>query len=99
VVEILDAVDDAESGSHGAFGIVFVRDRGPEDAHHRVTYELLTEASEAFDLLAQASLVRGEGRNYVLGIGPVRTCGEIHDVDEKNRDNLAFFAFKAAIRL
>jgi hypothetical protein len=92
VVQLRDRVDDAERGANGAFGVVLVGNRGPEHGHHGVADELLHGSSEPFDLPLQEVVVEAEGRANVFGIGTVRTSREPHEVDEQDRDDLAFLS-------
>src|SRR5207247_9083088 len=90
LVQLRDRIGDPERRAHGAFGVVLVGDRSTEHGHHRVADELLHGPPEPFDLALQEVVVEAEGRTDVLGIGVVRTCREPDQVDEQDRDDLAF---------
>ena len=73
-----------ERRAHGALGVVAVGDRRAEDAHHRVADELLDDAAERLDLVANALVVRREDRAHVLGVelfGPRREPDEVDEDD------------------
>ena len=68
-----------------------MRDRRAEHGHHRVADELLHRAAEVLDLMLQARVVRAQSRAYVLGIGAIGARREADEIDEQNRNDLAFF--------
>ena len=79
-------VADGERRAYGALGVVAVRRRRTEDAHHRVPDELLDRAAVALELLADALVVRREDRAHVLRIELLGTSGEADEVDEEDGD-------------
>ena len=89
-VHLLEGIAHGQRRADGALGIVAVRDRRPEDAHHRVADELLHDAPVALHLGASAVVVAGQDRADVLGIEALRPRGEPHQVDEQDRDDATF---------
>ena len=90
LVQLVDRLEDAKAGADSPLGIVLVRDRSAEGGHHRVAHELLDDAAEALDLLLQTPVIGTETRTNVLRVGAVRTCRKADQVDEEDRDDLAF---------
>ena len=81
-----------KAGADCALGVVLVCDRGAEKGHHRVADELLHGPAVAFELRAEALVVRGEQRLHVLGVELVGTLGEADEVAEDHRDDLSLAA-------
>src|SRR5205823_3078068 len=67
---------------------VLVRDRSPEDGHHRVADELLHRPAIALDLRPQALVVRADAVAHVLGVLALRRRREADQVAEEHRDHL-----------
>jgi len=57
LVHFRNCLDDAQSGTHGALGVVLVRDRRAEDSHYCVANELLDGAAEALDLAFEQGVI------------------------------------------
>ena len=92
-VVLLDRpVADSKTGADGALGVVFVRDRGPEKGHHRVADELFDGPAVAFELRAEALVIRGEQRLDVLGIELLGSRGEADEVAEDDGHDFALSA-------
>jgi hypothetical protein len=91
LVQLLDRVEHPEAGPHGALGVVAMRDRGAEHSHDRVADELLNDAAERFDFGLHPGVIGHEHGPNVLGVGLVRARGEVDQVDEQHRDDLALF--------
>jgi hypothetical protein len=66
-----------------------VGNRRAEDGHHGVADELLNRAGMPLELVADASVVRGEQLANVLGVEPLGLGGEANEVDEDNGDVLS----------
>jgi hypothetical protein len=86
------SVKDAKPGPDGALGIVLMRERRPEDGHHRVTDELLDRAAVALDLLAQASVVGTDAGANVLRVSRFRGGSEANEIAEEDGHDLALLA-------
>ena len=95
LVQFLDHRRDAEGAEDGALGVVLVRDRSSEHGHDRVADELLDRAAEPFDLPANPRVVGRQGVLDVLRIGEIEARGELDEVAEQDRDDLAFLASPA----
>jgi hypothetical protein len=91
LVQLLDRIEHPEAGPHGALGVVAMRDWGAEHSHDRVAEELLHDAAERFDFGLHPGVIGHEHGPNVLGVGLVRARGEVDQVDEQHRDDLALF--------
>ena len=92
LVQLLDGFARGERRTHGALGIVLVRNGSAEDGHDGVADELLHRAAEALDLRADARVIRREHRAYVLRIELLGAAGEADEVGEEDGDDLALLA-------
>jgi hypothetical protein len=75
---------NGQRGAHGAFRVVFVRDRGAEQGHDRVADELLDSAGAALELGPKLDVVRVENRAHLLRIellGPAREADQVGEED------------------
>ena len=97
-VAVGDTVADREGGSDGPLGVVLVGPRRPEDAHRRVTDELVERAAEPLDLLFRDLVERHEDAPNVLGVGAVAVLGEPGEVGEHDRDESPFLEGRGAGR-
>ena len=99
-IRLLNApVADRKRRTHRPLRIVFVGNRRAENGHHCVADELLHRAASPLELRAQVSVIRLEQSAHVLGIEEFRLCREADEVDEHDRDDLAFFAERALLSL
>ena len=80
----LGPVADCERGADRPFGVVAVRDRRAEDAHHGIADELLHAASVALELAADVRVVRHEECADILGIELLRARREPDEIDEED---------------
>ena len=90
LVQRVDRLDDPQARGHRTLGVVLVGDGRAEHADHGVTGELLEGAAEPFELAADEVVVRVQPGLDVLGVRPVRLLGEVRQVAEQDRDDLAF---------
>src|SRR3954466_668698 len=98
-LEFLPArVADGERRTHGALGVVLVRDRRAEDGHHRIPDELLDGAPEALELGTKLRVVSRERRADVLGVEPLRARGRADEVGEEDRHDLPLLARRSGRR-
>ncbi len=72
--------------------VVLVRDRHPEDGHHRVADELLDRAAMALEDRAHPLVVAAHRRPERLGIGDAAERGRPGQVAEDDGDDLAHLA-------
>jgi hypothetical protein len=91
LVQLLDRIEHPEASPHGALGVVAMRDRGAEHGHDRVADELLHDAAERFDFRLHPDVVGHQQGPNVLRVRLIRARGEVDQVDEQHRDNLALF--------
>ena len=84
---VLGPVADGERRAHRSLGIVAVRDRSAEQAHHRVADELLHHAAVTLDLRPHALVVRIEERAHVLRVQALRVGREADEIDEEDGDD------------
>ena len=87
-----------ESGPGGAFRIVLVRGRRPEDCDDGVADELLHRAPVALELVPEPRVVRGQQRPDVLGVEPLSALGRADQVREDDGDELALLAWRGGGR-
>jgi hypothetical protein len=92
-------VADRKRGAYRALRIVLVRHRGAEDAHHGIADELFHRAASPLKLLAHVSVIGREQSTDVLRIEPFRLRSEADQIDEHDRDGLAFLAERALVAL
>ena len=95
---MLGPVADCEGGANGPLGIVAVRHRGAEHAHHGVADELLDPAAMTLELAADSLVVRHEKRSHVLGVELLGARGEPHEIDEEDGYEPPLFARPARRR-
>ncbi|CAN5290797.1 hypothetical protein BH20ACT13_BH20ACT13_14840 [soil metagenome] len=69
-----------------------MRGRRSEQGHDRIADELLHGAAVAFELRAEALVVRGEQSLDVLGVELLGALGEADEVAEDDRHDLPFSA-------
>jgi hypothetical protein len=92
-------VADRQRGPHCPLRVVLVRSRRAEDRHHRIADELLDRAATPLELLPHVSVIGREQSADVLGIESLGLRGEPNEVDEHDRDGLAFLSEQALLRL
>jgi hypothetical protein len=80
---------DSQAGANSSLGVVTVRDGRAEDRHDGVADELLQDAAVLLDPGFRFAVVELEHIADVLGVGLVRTCGRIDEVDEQDGHELA----------
>ena len=85
-------VPDRERRPHRPLRIVLVRDRRPEQRHHRIADELLHRAAEPLQLRTQPLVVRAQDRLHVLRVELLGTRGEPDQVGEQHRDDFPLLA-------
>ena len=68
----VDLVDEAQTGAHGALGVVLVQGGHAEDGDHGVADELLDGAAVGLDHLAGHGVVPAQEAVDVLGVGAPR---------------------------
>ena len=96
VVLLARPVPDGEGGADRPQRVVVVRDRGPEERHHRVADELLHGPAALLELAAQPLPVRREHGADILRIELLRARGEPHEIGEEHRDDLALLPRRLA---
>ena len=97
LVQLLDHLQDPQRAEDGAFRVVLVRDGGAEHGHHRVADELLDGAAEPLDLPADAARGTVASVSWTSsGSARSKRDGELDEVAEQDRDDLAFLASAAA---
>ena len=89
LVQLLDRLQDAQSGPDGALDVVLVRRRRAEHRHDRVPDELFDGAAVALDVMPQASVVGADAGPDVLGVSRIGSCGEPDEIAEEDGDDLA----------
>ena len=87
-----DRAADRECRQYGPLRVVAVRDRGPEQGHHRVADVLLDVPAEALELRAHPAEVGRLDAPQILGIEAGRDAGEVDEVDEQDGDDPALLA-------
>ena len=75
LVQLCDPSADRERGSDGAFRVVLVRLRRPEQGEDGVAAELLEGASVALELAAHLRVIRRHERLHVLRIEVLGASG------------------------
>ena len=80
---------DPERGPDRTLGIVLVGRRDSEHAQDRVADELLHHPAVGLDMAAGHREVHGEHAVDVFGVGSLRGGGEVDEVAEQRRDDLA----------
>src|SRR5205807_243488 len=70
-----------------------------ENSHHGVADELLHRAASPLELHAHVSVVRREQSAHVLRIKPLRVRREADEIDEHDRNDLAFLGGRALLGL
>ena len=91
-VQLGNRIQHAQRAPHRPLRVVLVHRRDAEHRHDGVTDELVQGAADALDLTTQPGVERAKHGPYVLGIGPIRACGEPDQVTEEDRDDLALLA-------
>ena len=94
-VEFLDPLEDRETGPDGPLRVVDPGERRPEYRHDGVADVLLDDPAVALDPFARVLEVELVSIADVLGVGAVGARGRTHDVDEQDRDELAFLLPRA----
>ena len=89
---VLGPVANGKSGAHGPLGVVAVRHRRTENAHHGIADELLDLPAVALELAAHALVVGDEERANVLRVELLGARGEADEVDEQHRHDAALLA-------
>ena len=80
-------VADGEGRADSPFGIVAERRRRAEDSHDGVADELLDDAAERLELLADGVMVGVQEGAHVLRIEVLRLGGEADEIDEDDADD------------
>ena len=76
--------DELQRGSHGAFGVVLLRDGRSPHRHHRVADELLHRPAVALDERARLLEVAGEELARLLRVAALGGGGEADEVGEED---------------
>ena len=87
--QVGDAVAQPQRGVHGPLGVVFVGGRHTEDADHGVADVLLDDAAEDLDGAAGQAVELAQEAVDVLRVGRFAEPGEIDEVAEHRRHDLA----------
>jgi hypothetical protein len=87
----LKGLDDAQTGAHGALGVVLMDDRRAENTDHGVADELLDRAVVTLDRSRRPGEVLPEERVHVLRVRRLVQRREAHEVAEERRDHLSLF--------
>ena len=89
-LEAPNGVEDAQTRTNRALGVVAVRDRRAEHSHDGVADELLDHPAVVLDAVLGFAVVRLQHVADVLRVGLVGAGGRVDEVDEEDRDELAF---------
>ncbi len=95
MVEVLDRLERAERRADRTLGVILVGDRHAEDPDHPIAQELLDRAAVSLGQLGDGLVVGTQGLLHVLGVHPLRASGELDEVAEDHRDDLALLAADA----
>ncbi len=91
-VELLERRPHREGGAHRPVRVVLVGPPEPEHRHHRVTDVLLDDSALGLDGDAPGGEVVVHDLADVLGVELPREHGEVDDIGEQDRDQLALLA-------
>ena len=91
-----ERVDDRERGSHGALGVILVRERCAEHGHDGIADELLDGTAERLDAPPQQLVVVAETSLDVFGVGRLGGRGETDEIAEQDGNRLAFLPARPA---
>ena len=80
-----------QGGSHGALGVVFVRDRRPENRHDGITHVLLDGAFIALNGAHQRGEEGAEDASKVFWIESFPERGRSRQIGKEHRDQPAVF--------
>ena len=87
----IDLIDQAQTGTHGALGIVFVEGGHSEDGDHGVADELLDRAAVGLDDATCRGVVAAQHRIDDFGVVALGDGGEADEVAEQGGDDAALF--------
>ena len=97
-IEGVDVLEHGDPASHGALGIVAVSERRAEDRHGGVADELLDDATEPLDPGSECLEEQLQTLADVFGVALLGMGRGIDDVDEQNRNKLAFLRHRVSLR-
>jgi len=83
--ELVDRLQDRQSRTNRALGVVLVRLRDPEGGHDRVTGELLDDATVGDHAMRDAVEERLDTAAHNLRIRARDKGGGVHEIDEQDR--------------
>src|SRR6516165_6536757 len=89
-VTLLDGVQDGETGTCRALGVVVVRLGPAEVGHDPIAEELRDVAAEAYHLEADGSLIVGYELAPFLGIHATGNLGRIHEIGKEHGQMASF---------
>ncbi len=92
LVELRQPVAHRQRGADRAVGVVLAGVVQAEHRHDRVADELLDDATVGGDDLLPGVEVRADDGARVLGVESARQCGEVDEVREQHRHELALLA-------
>jgi hypothetical protein len=94
-VQLVDPFEHTKTRTNRALGVLAVRNRSAEYAHHGIADEFLDHTAVALDSPLGLRVVELENFAHVFRIRPIRARGEADEVNEEDGDELPLFADRA----
>jgi putative nucleotidyltransferase with HDIG domain len=98
-VQLLDPLQRIERGANGSFGVIVVGQGRSEHRHHRVADELLHDAAEPLDAVAELLVVPAVQIPDVFGVGAICALRGADHVDEQHGHELPLFVWPSVAQL
>ncbi len=96
-VQLVDPLEDTKARANRALGVLAVRNRGAEYAHHGIADELLDDTAVVLDSPLGLRVVELENFTHVFGIRAIRARGEADKVHEEDGHELPLFTDRVRV--
>jgi hypothetical protein len=90
LVQLGESLESGKRSADSSFGIVFVKDRSPEDRHDRVADELLDRSAVPLEARPKMLVIQNQPGSHVLRIEGASRRGRADDIHEDDGDELSF---------
>ena len=97
-VQLLDSLENAQTGANRSLCVVAVCDRRAEDRHHGIADELLDDPAVLLHALPRVTVVELQDVTHIFRIRLVRARRRVDEVDEEDRHHFSLLRCRRRLR-